>query len=38
MACKIMLEGMGKQFDPDMEEIFLACRDELENYYIDASE
>ncbi|MCR5763896.1 MAG: HD domain-containing protein [Treponema sp.] len=33
MAYKIMLEGMGSQFDPDMEEIFKACRDDLESYY-----
>ena len=38
MACKIMLDGMGKQFDPDMEEIFLACRADLERYYMDVSE
>ncbi len=33
MAYQIMIDGMGKQFDPDMEEIFNACRADLEMYY-----
>ncbi|MCR5218369.1 HD domain-containing phosphohydrolase [Treponema sp.] len=33
MANKIMLEGMGTQFDPAMKEIFTACRPDLERYY-----
>ncbi len=32
-AKKIMLEGMGTQFDPNMEKIFLNCREKLEAYY-----
>ncbi len=32
-AKKIMLEGMGTQFDPNMEKIFLRCCDKLEQYY-----
>lgn len=35
-AFRIMLEGMGKQFDPDMKDIFISCRAELENYYTNA--
>ncbi len=34
-ANEIMLDGMGKQFDPDLEDIFKACRKELEDYYSD---
>ena len=32
-ASNIMCEGMGSQFDPEMKEIFLACRERLEDYY-----
>ncbi len=32
-ASKIMLEGMGTQFDPNMYDVFLDCREELEAYY-----
>ena len=32
-AFAIMLEGMGSQFDPDMKDIFITCRKELEGYY-----
>lgn len=37
-AYKIMIDGMGKQFDPDLKEIFEACRKNLEQYYSDNSE
>lgn len=37
-AYDIMIEGMGKQFDPDLEEIFIACRKALEQYYSEDSE
>lgn len=33
MAAKIMLEGMGTQFDPMMKPIFENCREQLEEYY-----
>lgn len=33
MAAKIMLEGMGTQFDPMMKPIFENCREKLEDYY-----
>jgi response regulator RpfG family c-di-GMP phosphodiesterase len=36
MACKIMCEGMGTQFDPNMLMIFLGCREKLEAYYATA--
>ena len=32
-ASEIMCEGMGSQFDPSMKEIFLSCREKLEEYY-----
>lgn len=32
-AFTIMLDGMGSQFDPDMKDIFIACRAQLEQYY-----
>ncbi len=32
-AASIMLEGMGTQFDPNMYTAFLACREQLEDYY-----
>lgn len=34
-AARIMVEGMGSQFDPNMLSIFLGCRHELEAYYMD---
>ncbi len=37
-AYKIMIDGMEKQFDPDLEEIFVACRKDLEQYYSENSE
>lgn len=37
-AYKIMIDGMGKQFDPDLEEIFVACRKDLEQYYSENSD
>lgn len=33
LVAKIMLEGMGTQFDPLMRPVFLGCRDKLEAYY-----
>ncbi len=32
-AARIMCEGMGTQFDPNMRIVFLHCRKELEAYY-----
>ena len=32
-AARIMCEGMGTQFDPNMRIVFLRCREELERYY-----
>lgn len=32
-ASKIMIDGMGTQFDPNMKSVFLGCREQLENYY-----
>ena len=32
-AARIMCEGMGTQFDPNMRIVFLRCRKELEDYY-----
>ncbi len=32
-AARIMLEGMGTQFDPNMYNVFLDCREQLEKYY-----
>ncbi len=32
-AARIMLEGMGTQFDPNMYGVFLDCREQLEKYY-----
>ena len=32
-AARIMCEGMGTQFDPNMRIVFLRCRKELERYY-----
>lgn len=37
-AAKIMVEGMGSQFDPNMLSVFLGCRHELEEYYMDIQE
>lgn len=37
-AAKIMIEGMGSQFDPNMLSVFLGCRHELEEYYKDIQE
>lgn len=34
-ANKIMIDGMGKQFDPDLEVIFVSCRPALEHYYAE---
>jgi len=33
MAAKIMMEGMGSQFDPMMGPVFMGCREKLEAYY-----
>ena len=32
-ANEIILSEMGKQFDPKLEKVYLACRDKLEEYY-----
>ena len=32
-SAQIMLEGMGTQFDPNMKEVFIGCREKLEEYY-----
>ena len=32
-AARIMCEGMGTQFDPNMRVVFLRCRKDLEQYY-----
>lgn len=37
-AAKIMVEGIGSQFDPNMLSVFLGCRHELEEYYKDIQE
>ena len=36
VACDIMCEGMGTQFDPNMRAVFLGCRERLEQYYSTA--
>lgn len=33
-AAEIMCDGMGSQFDPSMKDIFIACKDRLEAYYM----
>ena len=33
-SAAIMCEGMGTQFDPKLKEIFLGCRESLEQYYL----
>ncbi|MBQ1416260.1 MAG: HD domain-containing protein, partial [Selenomonas sp.] len=33
-SAAIMCEGMGTQFDPKLKEIFLGCREALEQYYL----
>ena len=33
-AARIMIEGMGSQFDPNMLSVFVGCRQELEDYYM----
>ena len=35
-ARQVMLEGMGSQFDPGLESIFVACCPKLEAYYQEA--
>ena len=32
-ANKIIIDGMGKQFDPGLEKYYLQARDKIENYY-----
>lgn len=32
-AFEIIEEGMGKQFDPDLNKYFIACREKIEEYY-----
>ena len=36
-AARIMLDGMGTQFDPALKPIFMGCRGRLEAYYADAA-
>ncbi|MBQ9631966.1 MAG: HD domain-containing protein [Lachnospiraceae bacterium] len=38
LVAKIMLEGMGTQFDPALKPIFLGCRAKLEAYYARANQ
>jgi HD-GYP domain-containing protein (c-di-GMP phosphodiesterase class II) len=33
-SAAIMREGMGTQFDPRLKQVFLGCREELEQYYL----
>jgi len=33
-SAAIMCEGMGTQFDPRLKQVFLGCREELEQYYL----
>ncbi len=33
-SAAIMCEGMGTQFDPRLKAVFLGCREELEQYYL----
>ena len=33
LVAKIMLEGMGTQFDPALKPVFIGCRTQLEAYY-----
>lgn len=33
-SASIMCEGMGTQFDPNMKEVFLGCREKMEEYYV----
>ena len=33
-SAAIMCEGMGTQFDPRLKPVFLGCREELEQYYL----
>ncbi|MCR5772850.1 MAG: HD domain-containing protein [Butyrivibrio sp.] len=37
-AAKIMIDGMGSQFDPNMLSVFMGCRQELEDYYMHIQE
>jgi response regulator RpfG family c-di-GMP phosphodiesterase len=32
-AAAIILDGMGTQFDPKLEDVFVTCRPRLERYY-----
>ena len=34
-AYHIIVDGMGKQFDPGLEKYFVRAREKIENYYID---
>ena len=34
-ANKIILDGMGKQFDPGLEKYYLQAREKIENFYRD---
>jgi len=37
-ADKIIMEGMGKHFDPELERFYIAAKDKLERYYKEQSE
>lgn len=37
LVAKLMLDGMGTQFDPALKPIFLGCRPQLEAYYAEAN-
>ena len=32
---EIMCSGMGRHFDPNLKEVYLGCKDKLEQYYND---
>ena len=37
-AAEIMIESMGSHFDPNLLSVFTACREKLENYYMQNGE
>ncbi len=37
LVAKIMLEGMGTQFDSSLKPVFIGCRERLEAYYAEAN-
>ena len=34
-ANKIIIDGMGKQFDPGLEKYYLQAREKIEKYYLE---